>query len=147
MRPPKTSNGCAGYWRAVGSRRRFLKGIFRAIVRLLTAEFPERVEMPERFLPFLSNLEAERWSLGGANTQLLALIELVDRQLRGCPGPGVELAARLIASGWIDERFGIAGALAAVVDWFTDPARFSSEWIATVCEFVAELGQATRPPC
>jgi hypothetical protein len=119
----------------------------RAIVRSLTVEFPERVEMPDRFLPFLSNLEVERGSLGGITAQVEALIEGFDRKLRGCAGPGVDSAAELVASAWIDERSGIAGALAAVLDWFTDPERFSSEWIATICDLVAELGQAARLPC
>jgi hypothetical protein len=51
----------------------------------------------------------------------------------------VESAAELIASAWMDERYGIAGSLSALRDWFTDVRRFSRHWIANVNELLVEL--------
>ena len=102
--------------------------------------------MREGFEQFLSALDAERQALDGAG-MVPRLVERFDQRLRGYAGPGVDSAARLIASAWIDERSGIAGALAAVRGWFTEPERFPSDWIATVNALVAALDQGGGPPC
>ena len=117
-----------------------------SIMQALAAEFPERIEMRTRVDRFLANLDAERAARG--NGEILSrLVEQFDQRFRSCGGPAVAAAAELIASAWIDERAGIAGALAAVRDWFADPARFSSDWIAVVRALVTELDRTGGAAC
>lgn len=116
------------------------------IQEALAAEFPREVEMRQRFDQFLSSVRAERRMAGGAEA-LTRLTETFDRRLRACAGKIVESAAELIVSAWLDERAGIAGALAAVRDWFTETGRFSSDWIAAVDELVSKLDQAGGLSC
>lgn len=118
----------------------------RVIAQAFADSFPEQIDKRERFDRFLSNLDAERRALGGASAAL-SLIEPFERRFRACAGSTVESAAQLIASAWIDERSGIAGALAAVRDWFADAERFSSDWIATVDALVTALDHAGQATC
>jgi len=124
-----------------------LEGHLHAISLALAAEFAEHVEMPEHYQRFLAKLEAERDALGGGAVQLSHLVATFDRRFRSCGGFRVASAAQLIASGWIDERSGIVGAQAAVVDWFTDPERFADDWIANVRLLVSGLDRDAATPC
>jgi hypothetical protein len=124
-----------------------LEGHLHAISQALTAEVAEHAEMLERYRRFLANLEAERAALSGGAARVSHLIAAFDRRLRDCAGFGVASAAQLIASAWFDEQSGIAGALAAVVDWFTDGERFSSDWIANVRGLVSDLNRDAATPC
>ncbi len=47
----------------------------------------------------------------------------------------------------MDERSGIRGAFASVLNWFTDSERFSEEWIADVNEFVIQLRNVKDSSC
>jgi hypothetical protein len=115
-------------------------------LRAFADEFPDRIEMPEQFTPFLSNLEAERQALVGAE-DLSALIEQFDSRLRACAGTTVDSAAQLLVSAWVDERSGVTGALAATRDWLTDAGRFSDDWIVGVRELVIALEQVSQRAC
>jgi heme oxygenase len=124
-----------------------LEGHLHAISQALAAEFAEHAGMPERYERFLAKLEAEREALGGGAARLVHLVAACDRRFRGCAGFRVASAAQLIASAWVDERTGSAGALAAVVDWFTDGERFSSDWIANARGLVSDLNRGARARC
>lgn len=124
-----------------------LEAHLHAILQALTSEFADQREMQERYQRFLAKLEAEREALDGGAARLAKLVAAFDRRFRGCVGFRVASAAQLIASAWIDEQSGIAGALAAVVDWFTDGQRFSQDWIADVRLLVADLNTKAAPPC
>ena len=123
-----------------------LEAHLHVILQALAEEFPEAAEMRERVNPFLSRLDAERRALGVAES-VPQLVEQFDRRFHACTGHMVESAAQLIASAWIDERSGITGARAALMDWFVDAGRFSTDWIANVRELVTELDQASCSAC
>jgi hypothetical protein len=122
-----------------------LEGHLRVIAQALAEEFPEQADMGVRFDPFLAKLDGEHRALGGA--EIARTVELFDRRFRDCAGLTVESAARLIASAWVDERSGIAGALVSVRDWFANAGRFPSDWIANVHALVAALDRAGDRPC
>ena len=92
---------------------------------------------------FLADREAERASLGYA----VPVIDSYEQRLASCPGLTVPSAATLIASAWVDERAGIVGALSSTLDWFTDPDRFSPEWIAIVHDLREALKTRTGAAC
>jgi hypothetical protein len=94
--------------------------------------------MQIKFDPFLSDRRAERSRLFGAHGRS-HLIEVFDERFRACTGPKIESAAELIASAWVDEHFGISGALPVLCNWLTDVERFSADWIANVHELLVEL--------
>ena len=123
-----------------------LEGHLDAISQALASEFAEAAEMRAHFDEFLSALDAERRALGGGEI-VSRLVERFDRRFRACASRQLDSAARLIASAWMDERAGIAGALAAVRDWFTDGERFSDDWIATVHALVAALDRLGSVSC
>lgn len=89
------------------------------------------------YQPFLDGLAAERTARPG----WAAAIAPAEAALAACPGQRVPSAARLVASSWLDERCGIAGALAATRGWLVDPARFSGAWIAAIDALVARLDE------
>ena len=104
------------------------------------------VESCARCEPFLSGLDTERQRVDtGAVAPVL--IALFDGRLRGCSGPAIDSAAALIASAWIDERSGIAGAFAATLNWLADPTRFAPDWVAGVNEFAASLRRVGDDVC
>lgn len=113
----------------------------RIIQQAIAEEFPERIKMHTQFDPFLSNRRAERRARFGA-AESSPLVDIFNRRFQACSGLQVASAAELIASAWIDERCGIAGALSALHVWFADPGRFSRDWIGSVDEMVAELDRA-----
>jgi heme oxygenase len=123
-----------------------LEGHLLSILQLLAAEFPDQIEIRTRFDRFLSGLETERRGLGGIEP-LSHLIAQFNRRFHGCSGLTVDSAASLIASAWIDERYGITGSLTAVQDWFVESERFSDDWIAAVDDLVATLDRAGKSPC
>jgi hypothetical protein len=123
------------------------EGHLHAISQCFAAEFAGQAELQQGYQRFLAKLEAEREAVGGGAAQLSQLVAAFDRRFRGCAGFRVASAAQLIAAAWIDERSGIAGALAAVVDWFTDPERFSHDWIANVRLLVSGLNRGVTTPC
>lgn len=112
-----------------------------ALAQELAAESPGEPRPCTHYERFLSARAAERRALFDAES-LRRLIDRFDRRLRSSAGLTVESAAKLITSAWVDERCGIAGALAAVRDWFVDAERFSSDWIASVNELLVSLDQA-----
>lgn len=114
-----------------------LQSHLRTISQALADEFPDEPELSARFDPFLSALDRERETTGGA--RLAHVVEQAGRRLALCPGFTVASAAQLIASAWRDERCGIDGARAASVGWFLSAERFSPEWIAEVDALVAAL--------
>jgi hypothetical protein len=116
------------------------------ISRAIGVDFPDQTEMPSRFDPFLSSLEAEPPALGIAEAHSQLITEF-NPQLRACAGLKIAFAPELITSAWIDERVGIGGSFAAVRNWFIDSRRFSSGWITCVNDFVDKLNQAARPSC
>jgi heme oxygenase len=122
-----------------------LEGHLRAIAQALAEEFPEQADQGARFDPFLAKLDGEYRAPGGAD--IARTVELFDRRFRDCAGLTVESAARLIASAWVDERSGIAGALVSVRDWFANAGRFQSDWIANVHALVAALDRIGGGPC
>lgn len=148
--PAATACGNLGWLRTVLASRGIptviLAAHLRAILQALAVEFAGEAGMRAGFERFLSALDAERQALDGAG-MVARLVDRFDRRLRGCAGPGVDSAAQLIASAWIDERSGIAGALAAVRGWFTDAERFPNDWIAAVNALLAALDRAGGPPC
>jgi heme oxygenase len=117
-----------------------------AILTVLAAEFAEGIELGARYEPFLSGLDLERRTLGGIEGALLQ-VEQFEPQFQACAGFTVPSAAKLIASAWLDEQSGITGSLASVRDWFSDPTRFSDDWVSTVDRLMAALGRATQSPC
>ena len=61
---------------------------------------------------------------GLRSTDLLSeVIEQFDSRFQASAGLRVDSASILITSAWIDERSGIPGALAAVLEWFVDAER------------------------
>ncbi len=50
-------------------------------------------------------------------------------------------AASLLASAVADERAGVAGGAASLLDWLTDPERFGQSWIAAVRR-IAQMARA-----
>lgn len=107
----------------------------------IALEFPEEIEMRARFDRFLSNREAERRQYFGTEGQS-SLISVFSRRFEACSGLKVESVAELIASAWIDERSGVAGARPALHDWFIDSGRFSKDWIANVNQLFVELDRS-----
>src|SRR5450631_1494052 len=75
------------------------------------------------------------------------LSDQFDQRLCACAGLTIDSTAHLITSAWVDERSGIAGALASVRGWFVDPDRFSNAWIGNVTELVTKLDHAAKPSC
>jgi hypothetical protein len=110
----------------------------QAILRAIGVEFPEQPDMHIQFDPFLSDREAERRRLLGAESQS-HLIDVFDKRFRACTGFKVEFAAELVTSAWVDEHSSIPGSLSALCDWFTDVERFSTDWIANIQELLVEL--------
>ncbi|MEO6323881.1 MAG: biliverdin-producing heme oxygenase [Thermoanaerobaculia bacterium] len=90
------------------------------------------------YQPFLASLRTERASYMSADV-LESITSEHERLFRACSGYRIEPAAELIVSAWIDERAGIAGALASTRAWFGDPGRFSSDWTGTVDRLVGAL--------
>ncbi len=123
-----------------------LEAHLRSILGALANEFPEQIEMRSKFDPFLSSLEAERQARGDADA-LSRLVGKFDRRFSRCGGFLVPSAAQLIASAWGDKRSGIDNALASVADWFTDPKRFSSDWVVNAHELMKELDRAVGASC
>jgi heme oxygenase len=123
-----------------------LETLLVVISQALAAQFPARAQLRARFDPFLLSREAERRALCDPQG-LSQLIARFDQRFHACAGLRIDSTADLITSAWVDERSGIAGALAAVRDWFVDPDRFSVDWIASVNELVAGLDRAAKPPC
>jgi heme oxygenase len=117
-----------------------------AISRELQLRSPEQPLPCAHYHRFLSTCATERRALLDVENET-RLIGMFDQRLRVVPGPTVESAAKLLTSAWVDERSGVAGALAAVRDWFVDPDRFSSGWIATVNELLIKLDQVAEPVC
>ena len=116
----------------------------QAATRLATAEtvHKRQVEMVTKGV----GLEAERQACD-AGLALPALVDRFEHRLHGCAGTTVDSAAALIASAFLDERAGIAGALEHTTTWFADPARFSSDWVAAVHELTASLGDLGGSAC
>ncbi len=123
-----------------------LEAHLAAITGALAVECPDHVALCARYGHFLRARDAERRALPGA-AGLPELIEQFERRLRASSGLTIAPAAQLIASAWVDEHCGIAGALEAVRNWFVDADRFSGDWIANVDELVARLDDPGRPPC
>jgi heme oxygenase len=123
-----------------------LEAHLQAILQTFVMEFPEQIKMPTQFDRFLSNLKAERRALFGASGRS-HLIDVFDQRFRACAGFAVESAAELIVSAWVDERSGISGSLSALLSWFTDVGRFSSDWIANVNELLAKLDRVHEQQC
>jgi hypothetical protein len=117
-----------------------------AISQALAAEFPEHAQRHAPFDKFLLSREAERRALCDPES-FSQLIDQFNQHLNACAGLTIDSAANLITSAWVDERSGIAGAMASVRDWFVDPARFSIDWIANVNELVTRLDQAAKSSC
>lgn len=122
------------------------EGHLRAIAEALSGEFADQPDMQTPYNRFLSSLSAERRALG-VSEAAPRLGDRFERRFRSCSGYRVDAAAQLIISAWTDERSGIVGALAAVRNWFAEPARFSGDWIDCVNELVTALDQADRSPC
>jgi heme oxygenase len=120
-----------------------LEAHLRTIRQAIALEFPEQRNMRAQFDPFLSNREAERRIYLGAAGEP-ELIDAFNRRLQACGGLKVASAADLIASAWLDERCGIAGALPALHHWVTDAGRFSKDWIVDINELLAELDRIHR---
>lgn len=118
----------------------------RTVARALATKFPNERELSTRFNDFLARLESERGTMRGLDA-LPGLITESDTRLRACGEPGVDSAAQIIASAWLDERCGIASAFESVAHFFADPARFSDEWIAHIQEFVRRLESGRPSPC
>jgi hypothetical protein len=123
-----------------------LEGHLRAIAEALAVDFPEQVEKRTRFDQFLSNLQAERQSMQGADT-VAHLVEIFHLRFHACAGLTVSSAAELIVPAWMDERSEITGAMAATLNWFVDTERFSSEWITDANELATSLNQAGGSTC
>lgn len=117
-----------------------------AISDALAEAFPGQATLRAPFDRFLASLDAERHSLPGG-PMISTLVDEFDRRLDACAGPVVPSAAQLVASAWVDQQSGIAGSLAATRDWFTDPARFSPDWILHVNDLVTHLDRAGGVPC
>jgi len=113
----------------------------QAILRAISEEITELPDLQIRFDHFLSDREAERRRLFGAESRL-RLIDVFDQRFQACSGFKIESAAELITSAWVDEHSGISGSISALRDWFTDVERFSKEWIANVHELLVELDAA-----
>jgi hypothetical protein len=113
----------------------------QAILRAISEETTEQPDLQIQFDHFLSDREAERRRLFGAESRP-RLIDMFDQRFRACTGFKVESAAELITSAWVDEHSGISGSISALRDWFTDVERFSKEWIANVHELLVELDAA-----
>ena len=112
-----------------------LKAHLEAILAALAERFPDKVDLSERYAPFLQTIEDERRLLG----DVAALIEQFDRRFRACPGAQIPSAVELLLSAWIDDSRCSPGCLAATRNWFVDPARFSPEWIAATEALVVRL--------
>ena len=123
-----------------------LKSHLEAIGQMMASELPDHVALRTRYEPFLLGLEAERQACD-AGLALPALVDRFEHRLHGCAGTTVDSAAALIASAFLDERAGIAGALEHTTTWFADPARFSSDWVAAVHELTASLGDLGGSAC
>jgi heme oxygenase len=117
-----------------------------AISQALAVEFPEHLHLHARFGQFLLSREAERRALMDPEC-FSQLTDQFNQRFHSCTGLIIDSAANLITSAWVDERFGIVGALASVLDWFADPVRFSVDWIANVNELVTRLDRAAKPSC
>jgi heme oxygenase len=136
--PAATAMRNLAWLRTVLASRGIPTAILEGHLHAIAREFAGQADKRAGFDGFLASLDAERQALGGAET-ISRVVDRFDRRFRGCAGRTVESASQLIASAWMDERAGIAGALAAVRDWFTDGERFSDDWIATVHALVAAL--------
>lgn len=91
-----------------------------------------------------------RWAAAGLRAERLAHVDeglsgeleaalvaqLGPRAAREVPG-----AASLLASAVADERAGVAGGAASLLDWLTDPERFGQSWIAAVRR-IAQMARA-----
>jgi hypothetical protein len=108
-----------------------LEAHLRIIRQAIIVEFPDEPGMQSRFDPFLADREAERRAHFGPAGKS-PLVDHFAPRFRACSGLQVESAADLIASAWVDQRSGVAGALPALQNWLTDAARFSADWIASV---------------
>jgi hypothetical protein len=115
--------------------------ILETHLRAIAARFAEEFGVQVQFAQFLSDREAERATLfdAGGGSQM---IDAFNARFGACPGLVVASVAELIVSAWVDERAGIAGAVAALRDWLIDPERFSADWIASVHALLAELDRA-----
>jgi hypothetical protein len=115
----------------------------QAIQQAIPAEFTEQLEMQSQFDQFLSDRKAERSRLLGDKDRS-RLIDAFDQRFQACTGFKVESAAELIASSWVDEHCGISGSISALRGWFTDSARFSTDWINNVHALLIELDRVHR---
>jgi hypothetical protein len=116
------------------------RGIPTVILESHLQAIAGQIEEQVQFDQFLSDREAERQTFFGVGCRP-RLVDTFDRRFRACPGLVIASAAELMTSAWVDERVGIAGAVAALCDWLTATERFSADWIATVHALLAELDQ------
>jgi hypothetical protein len=123
--------------RTVLSSRGIPTVILEAHLDAIAAQIAEQVQ----FNQFLSDREAERLALFDVESKS-SRIDAYDERFLACTGLVIPSAAELLTSAWIDERAGISGAVAALRDWLVDPKRFSSDWIVTVHDLLAELDRA-----
>jgi hypothetical protein len=107
----------------------------------IAAELPEQLGMRVQFDQFLSDREAERRKLFGAEGRS-RLIDEFDERFRACAGFKIESAAELITSAWVDEHSDVPGSLSALCRWLVDGERFSADWIANVDALLIELDRA-----
>ena len=117
--------------------------ILESHLQAISAELA-RLGMKTQFDPFLSDRDAERCELFGAESRS-RLTDAFDQRFRACAGFKVESAAELITSAWVDKHAGISDAIPGLRDWFTDAGRFSPDWTASVHELLVELDRVYGP--
>jgi hypothetical protein len=122
-----------------------LKSHLEVIVKEFETVFPERILEATNLKVVITELN-DRQDSAVSSDRLRALILKYDQKLGEGASARFGSVTSLLASAYSDEASGINGAYDAVHSWFTDPKRFTSEWMTTIETLSVELSERAGVP-
>ena len=126
-----------------GMPRWLLEVHLEALHSELVSAVPEQRAAYDRLLRVAAMFREERLRhLDETTTAELAAA--FDRRVGPSPVNGLAEAGALLVAAVADERAGMIGAVAGLLDWLADPARFSDDWIAATDETVTAARARAR---
>jgi hypothetical protein len=121
---------------ARGMPRLLLEEHLRALYDELVAAVPDHASEYAVLLNIANSLRAERTA--SVPDRTLSAMEASFRDLLERPTDDDLRAGALIGAAVADEQAGVPHAVDSLMEWLTDPARFSPVWVAAVQQTLAE---------
>jgi hypothetical protein len=128
---------------ARGMPRWLLETHLQALNAELVASVPGKKESYDVLLRVAEVFRDERLSHLDEATSF-ELATTFDRRVGATASRELPEAGALIVAAVADERVGMHRAVASLLEWLADPARFSEEWVKTAIETVAAARELAR---